>query len=155
MLSRSPGFFHWLNKLSIVCLAAGIPISFYASPNTLLEIKSAHQKAKSRISVSYNDFDNWEDFLIFSRELKPNDFFVVITSRKGHISYNNYLERLPYYLGTYFNSNSFLIVYPKQLDQGINMNNIEQVDPYVIESIADKISTVGKSALNFKRIFKK
>ena len=152
---QEPGFFHWLNKLSTVAKSAGIPISFYASPNTLSEIKSAHEKTKSQLSISYNEFDNWEDFLIFSRELKANDFFVVITSRKGHISYNNYLEKLPYYLGTYFNSNSFLIVYPKQLDQGINMNKIEQVDPYVIESLADKLSTVGKSALSLKNIFKK
>lgn len=152
---QEPGFFHWLNKLSVVAKSAGIPIAFYASNDTLTEIKRIHEKSGSQIKMSYNEFDNWEDFLIFSRELKPNDFFVIITSRKGHISYNNYLEKLPDYMVKYFRHNSFLFIYPEQLDQGINMNNIEQVDPYVIESIADKISTVGRSALNLKKIFRK
>lgn len=151
---HEPGFYHWIAKISNISRAAGIPVTFYAMAATLSELRSAHQKSKTIVNFSYNEFNEWSDFLIFSREVKPNDFFVVVTSRKGHVSYHEHLEKLPQHLNKYFSSNSSLIIYPKQLDQGINMNNIEQADPFVMDTLAETIEGVGKSAFNFKNIFK-
>jgi hypothetical protein len=150
-----PGFQHWFNKLSTIVKTAGMPISFYATPRTLKELKSANQKASNLSQVLFNEFSNWEDFLILSRELKKNDLFVIITSRKGHVSYNKYLEKLPYYLSQYFLKNSFIILYPKQLEEGLNMGDIQQTDSSLIDTISERMSTVSKVADTLRKIFKK
>lgn len=140
-----PGFVHWLRKIVTIAKEAAIPIVFYANEITTAELKN--QLAALPLKVEYKNFDNWEDFLIFSRELKPNDLFLIVSSRKGHASYNQFMERLPYYLSTYLTGNSFIILYPKQLEQ-----DMLTADTF-IDTITDKINVVNKAGSFIKRLF--
>jgi hypothetical protein len=133
-----PGFAHWFVKLVTICKEAGMMLVFYASPATLLELQAQKNRVEA-INAEFIPFTNWDDFLIFSRELKGNDIFVIISSRKGHVSYNNYLNKMHYYLSKYFTNNSFLLVYPKQLEHGVKMDDIEHVDSTLVETISDKV----------------
>ncbi|MNF13660.1 hypothetical protein D3C87_1381480 [compost metagenome] len=65
------------------------------------------------------------------------------------------MSRLPYYLSNYFVEQSLLILYPKQLESGINMGNIEQTDSYLIETISEQIGALGKAGKYVKGLFKK
>ena len=147
-----PGFLHWYDKILTVSKTAGMPISFHASKETLLELEQINQRNPNPAKALLNDFSNWEDFLIFSRDLKPNDLFVIVSSRKDHISYNEHLEKLPHLLSTYFQNNSFLIVYPKQLEQSSTFD-FQQPDGSLLETLSEKMNTVGKVAQSLKRIF--
>ncbi|MBC7743831.1 MAG: cation:proton antiporter [Flavobacterium sp.] len=120
-----PGFMHWFIKLTNIAKTAGMPLSFFASHETLAELKTANQKTRNT-EILFNEFNNWEDFSFLDRQVKLNDLFVIITSRKNHISYNDHLEKIPDYLSKYFLKNSFLIIYPKQLEQGLNMENSQK-----------------------------
>jgi hypothetical protein len=88
-----------------------------------------------------------------SGELKPNDFFVVVSSRKGHISHDEVLERIPYYLSKYFNQYSYLIIYPKQLPEDNEQQ--QDHDNSLLEVIADRVQVVNKAGNFLSRIFKK
>jgi Kef-type K+ transport system membrane component KefB len=147
-----PGFLHWLAKVNLLAKSTGTNILMYASALTIAEVKRAQERLKSKVEFSFIAFERWEDILIISREIKKNDLFVVIASRKGQISYHEYLSRMPDYLSNYFGANSFLIIYPRQLDQGINLLDIEQTQPYVLESIAEGLGNVTTVA---KRLGKK
>jgi Kef-type K+ transport system membrane component KefB len=147
-----PGFTHWLVKLTGIAKEAGLAILFYGHPNTLKELESQLQKSGRSLKVSYYTFSNWEDFLILGREIKANDLFVIISSRKGHVSYISHLDRLPYYLTNYFNTISFIILYPKQLDIGINMEDIEQTDSALLETISENMGVVTKAGNYLKRL---
>lgn len=61
--------------------------------------------------------DAWEDFLVLTRVVMPNDLFVVISSRKTAISYDPLFEKLPNHLSKYFAKNSYIILYPDQFDE--------------------------------------
>lgn len=143
------GFSHWFNKVSILAKTAGIPIYFYATSETIVELTNIAEKVSNGPKIIFNEFNNWEDFLIFSRELKPNDLFVIITSRKEHVSYNTYLDKLPHYLSTYFKNNSFMILYPKQVDEAAS--RIEPPRPS--EEIDKQTGTLGKISRVFKKLF--
>ena len=109
----------------------------------------------SRPAVAiYNVFNNWDDFLILSRELKQNDFFVIISSRKDHISYNPQLEKLPYYLTKYFNNISFIIVYPQQISPAL-LNEADNADNSLLDTLADNLQVVNKAGSYISNIFKK
>jgi len=91
-----PGFSHWFAKLSTIAKEAGIPISFHASVETIKELEEQNRNTTSPVKAAFNPFHNWEEFLFLSRELKPDDLFVIVASRKGHVSHNSQLDTLPY-----------------------------------------------------------
>jgi hypothetical protein len=71
---------------------------------------------KFSIEAQFNEFPDWEDFLILSREVKDNDALMVIMSRKNGESFNPVMQKLPKYLRKYFSKNNFILVYPPQVD---------------------------------------
>lgn len=149
-----PGFIHWIGKIYNIAREAALPLVFYANKDTIEAIQTVDQSRKTMLPKTFNAFENWEDFLILSRELKQNDLFLIISSRKGHISYTRELDKLPYYLHQYFNNFSLLIIFPKQLESGINMKDIEQTDGNLIEVIADKIGTVSRAGSFLRRLLR-
>lgn len=108
------GFTHWFNRLSVISRETGLPLIFYANNATIEKVKEVNGKNAAPVAIDYNVFDDWNEFLIFSREVKLNDLFIIISSRKGYLSYLKDLEKLPYYLTKYFGNNSFIIIYPEQ-----------------------------------------
>ncbi len=149
------GFLHWLHKLLAFAKEGGMMITFYAETQTLSFIQGVTQHNGEALSISFNDFNNWDDFLVFSGEVKTNDLFVIISSRKGNSSYIPQLSRLPHYLSSYFTTNSFILLYPKQIESGINMEDIEQVDSSLIETISDQVEAIGNVGKYLRGIFKK
>lgn len=151
-----PGFVHWFSKLHLIAKElGGMPIAFFGYPQTIEEIKTLRGKLTNAVQATFSEFNVWEDFLIFSRELKQNDLFVIISSRKNHPSHTQYLEKIPYYLNKYFLNNSFIILYPKQLEFGINMSDIQQVDTNFLDTFTTNKGVAGKAVNVFKKLFKK
>ena len=150
-----PGFHHWFSRITTIAKAGGLPIHFFADDLTIRQLKKINLYSNSPAAATYTPFSNWEDFLILSRELKANDFFVIISSRKGHVSYNNNLEKIPYYLSKYFIHNSYIIVYPKQLAEDNNLSEKDHSDNSILEAIADNLQVVNKAGSYISQIFKK
>lgn len=148
-----PGFCHWFTKLYNISKEAGLRVMFFAHSETIDALKKEHTEASTSVKTEFHEFDNWEDFLALRGELKPDDLFVIISSRKGHVSYNSHLDKLPYYMTNYFKNNSFIIVYPQQMEHGIVMNDVQRVDGDLIETIADKVGAVNKATNYIKQLF--
>ncbi len=149
-----PGFGHWFSRLTTIAKAGGLSIHFFAAETTIEELKKLNVLSVSPAVATYSAFNNWEDFLIMSRELKQNDFFVIVSSRKGYVSYHEPLEKLPYYLSKYFTNNSFIIIYPKQLANNLKTEE-DKTDHFLLEAIVDKVQAVNKAGNYLSRMFKK
>jgi hypothetical protein len=78
---------------------------------------------------------------------------VIISSRKAHISYNAQMEKLPHYLTNYFEENSFILLYPKQMEYGVNMEDVQHFDSNLIESLSENMSMLSKAGGYFKKVF--
>lgn len=150
-----PGFGHWFRKLTTIAREAGIGIDFFGHPETLNELRMLQQKKNSEAKMAFQSFSNWDDFLIFCREVKKNDLLVIVSSRKGHDSYQPQLEKLPYYLSNYFTANSFIMLYPEQVDRGLKMSDVQHVDSSLAETISDRVASVGKAKSLFRGWFKR
>lgn len=149
-----PGFIHWFDKLTSLAKVAGLPIVFYAQSDTIPYLQKANNHNPQPVNAQYHEFHNWDDFLIFSREVKVNDLFVIISSRKGYISYQPQLDRLPHYLARYFADNSFIILYPKQLEHGLRMEDVQHVDTALIDTLSGNTKALKKAGRYFKGFFK-
>ncbi|MGN6617968.1 MAG: cation:proton antiporter domain-containing protein [Ilyomonas sp.] len=146
-----PGFIHWFEKLIIVAKEGGLQSLFYATPATINYLRQANNSV-SPLKIVYNEFFNWEDFLIFSKIVKPNDLFVIVTSRKGHASYLSQFDKLPYYLIKYFVDNSFIMLYPSQLENGL-IQDIPHTDTALFDTIASRSGVLKKAGNVVKGIF--
>lgn len=149
-----PGFLHWLKKLMMMAKEAVIPVNFYSTRETNDSIVRVAERTFNTVKIHFNEFNNWDDFLIFTRELKTNDLFIIVSSRKGHNSYLPQMKKLPYYLSNYFAEQSLIVLYPKQLESGINMGDIEQADSHLIETISEQLDAIGKAGKYVKGLFK-
>lgn len=150
-----PGFIHWTEKLTSIAKDSGIPIVYYASQATTKELKNIEARQTGSVKISYVDFNNWEDFLVLTGEVKTDDLFVIVSSRKGHDSYNPVIAKLPHYLTKYFAKNSYIILYPRQLESGINMGDIQQADSQLLDTISDQIEVIGETGKYVKRLFRR
>ena len=60
-------------------------IVFYADTAVLNVLQDI--QAKHHIEVEFNEFNNWDDFLIISRDVKENDALMIVMSRRNYPSY--------------------------------------------------------------------
>lgn len=142
------GFPFWLIKLWNIGRNAGAKLIFYSGKQTLEFIKDIN--IKHPIDCEFIEFDDWNDFLIISRDVKTDDNLILVLSRKDRPSYHNKMAKIPAYLNKYFQTTSFILIYPMQ--SGISEDsNINLKNPSVLESI-EKLDDIGKTIAGlFKR----
>jgi len=141
------GFPFWLIKIWNIGRNTGAKLQFYGHQKTIHVIKEIHLKYP--IQAEFKIFEDWDDFLILSRDVKLDDNLIVVMSREKKLSYQINMKNIPNYLNKYFHDNSYILVYPMQSgvdEEGVDLNN-----PSLIEPI-EKIEELGKT---IARIFKK
>lgn len=106
------GFQFWVNRMVNIAKNTGAKITFYGSLQTIEYLKKSCKGLD--LSIDYEQFDDWNDFLIISRDLKKNENLVIVLSRKNHLSYNAAMGKIPTFLNKYFDENSYLLIYPMQ-----------------------------------------
>lgn len=135
------GFPFWLIKIWNIARNSGAQLVFYASANTLKIIREIHSKHPAE--CQFNEFYDWDDFLILAREIHSNDNLIIVMSRKEKPSFQTNMNRVPGYLNKYFQNNSFILIYPMQMgvtdDSQINLK-----DPSFLKPI-EKLDEIGKT----------
>ena len=115
---KEVGFPMWVNKVWNIIHNSGAKAVFYASEDTTMYLKEIYKKRP--IEAEFSSFDDWDDFLIMSREIKSDDTLWVVMSRRERLSYHANMSRIPNYLNKYFQSNSVVLVYPIQAGETNN-----------------------------------
>jgi Kef-type K+ transport system membrane component KefB len=142
------GFAFWLIKVWNIARNTGSKLVFFATEQTLTYIKDINKKHP--VACEFFEFNDWEDFLILSRDIRPNDNLILVLSRKDRPSYNAHMEKIPNYLDKYFVRNNFMLVFPIQA--GVDeILNFELRNASVLEPL-EKLDDLGKTIANiFKR----
>ena len=112
LAEKEIGFNQIIFRLRNVTQNTGAATVFYGSEATLNALKKL--LAKKSGEASYIEFNDWDDFLIVFRDIKPDDTMWIILSLKEGLSYAPAMARIPKYLNKYFQANSFVLAYPVQ-----------------------------------------
>ncbi|QCR23998.1 cation:proton antiporter [Pontibacter sp. SGAir0037] len=112
-----PGFIHWLNTVRTIAKQTSAPVTFYATEATNQRILSTFKEMKVNLTVKYNLFEDWEDFLILSRDVLDDDLFIIISARPGSVSHHSQLSNIHRQLSRYFQQHNFVVIYPEQHSQ--------------------------------------
>lgn len=110
------GFPYWLVRVWNVVRNTNSKIVFYGSAALLSLLKDV--KAKHNISAEFVEFTDWDDFLIVSRDVKPDDALLVVMSRRNFPSYSRQMALIPAYMNKYFQMNNCVLIYPVQMGIG-------------------------------------
>lgn len=138
------GFLFYLFKIWNISKNSGAKIIFYSSKITLRYIRQINEKQP--INCDFEVFDDWDDFLILSRDVKSDDNIIIQLSRPHKPSYHPNMIKVPQYLNKYFTQNNYLLIYPVQI--GIESHdNFDLKNPSMPESL-EKLDDLGKAIAN-------
>jgi len=138
------GFSFWLAKIWNIGANTGAKISFFSTEKNLKLLKAISEKHP--INVEFNEFTDWDDFLILSREIRDNDNLIVVMSRKNFLSFNTAMLKIPIYFSKYFQSNSYIFIYPTQ-SISMQEERVDLTNSSLFEAI-EKVDIIGKTISN-------
>lgn len=108
------GFGLWLAKMAKLAHELSVPILLYCNEATHKAVERNFRKEKLTVSITIVAFEDWEDFLVISRNVHAEDLFVLVSARNGATSYLGVLENLPSKLEKHFIANNRFVIYPQQ-----------------------------------------
>ncbi len=108
------GYLRWLRSLRLLSVQLGAKILFMGRKRTLNKIKQTLKESKPAVEASYEYLANLSEIGTMKTELLKDDMIIVVSARKGTVSYNNDLDNVPRILSRNYKDNSFIIVYPEQ-----------------------------------------
>ncbi|NKI27993.1 cation:proton antiporter [Arenibacter sp. 6A1] len=145
---KEMGFAFWLVKVWNISRNSGAKLVFYATEATLKYIKEIH--VKHPLECEFNQFDDWDEFLILAKDFHKDDNLIIVMSRKDKPSYQSSMEKIPGYLNKYFRDNSFILIYPKQAGVA-DTTPIDLMNPALTEPL-EKLDEIG---VTIARLFRR
>ena len=109
-----PGFHRWLERLSRLAGELDCRIQFHGRDESLTLIAEYINNNHPSVRAEYTPMAHWNELPQLAAHIADDHLFVVVTARKGTISYKNALERLPDELQHHFSGKNLMIIFPDQ-----------------------------------------
>ena len=127
-----PGFYRWLERLVRVVRNLECRIDFHARQDTLKLINEYIQKHHASIRAEYLIMNHWNELPSLAETIAADHLFVVITARKGTVSYKTALDHLPDEMTQHFSGANLMIIFPDQF--GDNGDRLTFAEPQHTEA---------------------
>ncbi|SEA63591.1 Kef-type K+ transport system, membrane component KefB [Arachidicoccus rhizosphaerae] len=143
------GFDLWVHKVIRLAEELTVPVFHYGHTHTHSAFKQKLHKMGVNISYFYHGFEDWDNFVSFTRFVKPEDLFVVVSARNGSVSYMGVQDHLHYKLDKYFEQNNKIIIFPKQEGMITGDDNYEEINLSPLNRSLDAFELLGKGIKDF------
>ena len=111
------GFQKWVEHFCRMANILGCRAHFFANEQTLGYLQQLVKKKYGLTMTDFSRLDDWGDLLLLTGQVNYDHLLVIVSARRGSISYDPAFEKLPAQLGKYFSNNSLIILYPDQLGE--------------------------------------
>ena len=109
-----PGFYRWLERLSRMAGNLDCRIQFHGRTETLALINEYIQNRHHEVRADYAVMNHWNEMPQLAAQISNDHMLVVVTARKGTVSYKTALERLPEEITRFFSGTNLMIIFPDQ-----------------------------------------
>ena len=109
-----PGFHRWLERLARMAGNLDCRIQFHGRNESMELIRQYINNHHPSVRAEYTYMAHWNELPRLAEQIREDHMFVVITARKGTISYKTALERLPNELMQHFSGKNLMILFPDQ-----------------------------------------
>ena len=136
-----PGFHRWLERLGRLAGQLDCRIQFHGRQESLTLIAEYINNRHPSVRAEYTQMTHWNELPKLAADISGDHLFVVVTARKGTISYKNALERLPDELQRHFSGKNLMIIFPDQFgDQKEDRMSFTEAQHHEENSIYETIS---------------
>lgn len=112
-----PGFYRWLERLARMAKNLECRITFHSRKDTQELIKQFITNKHNEPRADYEEMEHWSELPMLASTISQDHMFVVVTARKGTVSYKTALDRLPEEITKYFNGKNLMIIFPDQFGE--------------------------------------
>ncbi len=109
-----PGFHRWLERLCRMAGNLDCRIQFHGRQESLVLIREYVNNVHPNVRSEYTPMAHWNELPRLAENIREDHMFVVVTARKGTISYKNAMDRLPNELMQHFSGKNLMIIFPDQ-----------------------------------------
>ena len=109
-----PGFYRWLERLCRLGCNLEYHTEFFGREDVLPLIENYVLSRHHDMRVSYTKMAHWAEMPSLAASISADNLFVVVTARKGTVSYKNALEFLPDEITRHFSGSNIMIIFPDQ-----------------------------------------
>ncbi len=109
-----PGFYRWLERFARLAGNLDCRIEFHGREETLQLIAEFVKNRHHKVRATYVEMKHWNELPQLASAIADDHLFVVVTARKGTVSYKTALERLPEEITKFFSGINLMIVFPDQ-----------------------------------------
>ena len=109
-----PGFYRWLERLARMAGNLEGRVVFHGRQDTLQLVKEFIRNRFPSVRAEYEELEHWNELPELATRVREDHLFVIVTARKGTISYKSAMERLPEEVNKCFKGKTLMIIFPDQ-----------------------------------------
>jgi Kef-type K+ transport system membrane component KefB/nucleotide-binding universal stress UspA family protein len=109
-----PGFYRWLERLSRMAHNIGCRIIFHGRVDSLNLIDQYISHRHPNVRAEYVSMPKWKGLIDLMENTTANEMLVVVTARKGTVSYKAALANLPEEMTEHYKGTNYMILFPDQ-----------------------------------------
>ncbi len=139
-----PGFFRWVERLCRLAKNLECKMDINGRSDTLDLMRRYMEHRYRDLRVTFHEMEHWNEMPALAESVMQDHMFVIVTARKGTVSYKNALDRLPEEVTKHFSGRNYMIIFPDQHGDKMDemtfaqSQHIEETSAY--ESIRDFIN---------------
>ena len=122
-----PGFYRWLERLARMAGNLECRIAFHGRNETLQLVNEFIRNRFPSVRAEYEEMEHWKELPTLGSKVREDHLFVIVTARKGTISYKSAMERLPEELNKFIKGKTIMIIFPDQY--GSEMDDMTFAQP--------------------------
>lgn len=111
------GFKTWVTRVARLSMQLGRKVNFLLHKATTSYLENYIREREFEFARRYMLMENWDDFIILSSNITPDDLFIVIYARKGSVSRSGDTEAMPAYISKHFSHFNIVLIYPSQFGE--------------------------------------
>ena len=115
-----PGFYRWLERLARLADNLDCRILFHGRSDTLAFVNEYMRNRHQHVRAEYLSMPHWNELPQLASRIAEDHLFVVVTARKGTVSYKTAMERLPEELTRFFSGANLMIIFPDQFGDAMD-----------------------------------
>ena len=122
-----PGFYRWLERLARMAGNLECRITYHGRKETLQLVNEFIRNRFPSVRAEYEEMEHWKELPTLGSQVREDHLFVIVTARKGTISYKTAMERLPEELNKFIKGKTIMIIFPDQY--GSEMDDMTFAQP--------------------------
>ena len=109
-----PGFHRWIERLARMAGNLDCRIVFHGRRDTLTLIETYLAAHHPDIRTAFEEMNHWNEFPTMAADINEDHLLVIITARKGTVSYKAVFEKMPAELQRNYFGGNLMIIFPDQ-----------------------------------------